>query len=90
MSRISPARRARAELWLTLISGGVSPGSVTKCWSLSGWVERRLSGGCVGPRSATVKPKSIGLRPFTLTVAATDSPSVSGWSSTKLAPRLPE
>jgi hypothetical protein len=90
VSRISPVRRAREELRLTLISGGVSRGSVTKCCSFCGWVERSVRGGWVGPRSATAKLNSIGLRPLTETVAATDSPSVNGWSSAKLAPRLPE
>ena len=90
MSRKLPSPRARDEVWLTVIFGGSRPGSETKLCSFSGWWEVRVSGGCGGPSRATVKLKRRVSMPRIRTVAETSSPAVSGWSSRKLAPRLPE
>ena len=90
VSNSLPFPRARFELLLIVIFGGISPGSLTKCWSLSGWVAVNVSGPCLAPSVATVKPKRIGFLSRIRSTTATDSPWVRGWSGTKLAPRWPE
>src|SRR5262249_26212727 len=74
---------------MTVILGGVSAGSLTNCWSLSGWVAGRLRTGGVAPGVATVNVVLRGARPRTRTIARTRSPGVSARSRTRLAPAEP-